>query len=71
MKYRKDKSVYTSEDGRFEIYPMTGITCAKWQARAIDGTKPFRYKLFGKVRFSEVYNADTLRECKEEIELIA
>lgn len=60
---------YATADGRFEIIKMEGIETS-WQARAVDGSEPFTYVLFGKVRQSSVFNADTLGECREEIAML-
>lgn len=68
---RNGSGSYVTECGKFEIYRLHGRACAQWQARAVDGSQPFSYKLFGKPRTSNVYNGDTLTECREAIEMVS
>ena len=60
---------YTTADGRFQI-SKTWCGEVVWQATATDGSKPFRIGWGGKTP-SNVFNGETLRECREEIEAIA
>ena len=68
MKLKRNNGSYTTEDGKFDVYRLHGVACAKWQVRALDGSKPFYYHLNGKRHASDIYNGDTLSECKEAIE---
>ena len=58
---------YETPDGRFRVYRTYGYRSEGWQARALDGSTPFRSTLFGRTQSSNVYNGDTLADCRDEI----
>lgn len=59
-------SYYETADGRFKIKRIHIGGRTRWQARALDGSEPFR---FG-ARFAAVYNGDSLQECRKALETI-